>query len=155
MFMVKKIKGDLILTKDLFIEDDLIVSGNIFGKDNQRYNLIVKGSIEAKQICVSFLNAMMINANEIEAEKIIADSINCKVLESWNIESKHIDSFQVNSTKIDSYSISADKIQSDIILCEKFLPKNNDSKVIAKVFFENRLILPQKTWFPVQEVSIP
>jgi len=53
--MVKKIKGDLILKKDLFIEDDLIVSGNIFGKDNQRFNLIVTGSIEAKQIHVVYL----------------------------------------------------------------------------------------------------
>ena len=150
--MVKKIKGDLILKKDTFIEDDLIVHGSIFGKDDERYNLIVKGSIEAKQIRVGLLHAVMINVNEIEAEKIIADSINCRTLESWNVESKHIDSFQVNSTKIDTYSLSADKIHADIVICEKFLPKNNNSQVIAKIFFENRLTLPQKTWLPTQEV---
>ena len=51
--MVKKIQGDLILKKDLFVEDDLIVSGNIFGNDDERYKLKVRGSIEAKQIGVS------------------------------------------------------------------------------------------------------
>ena len=150
--MVKKVNGDLILKKDLFVEDDLIVSGSIFGKNDERYNLIVKGSIEAKQIRVGLLHGIMINANEIEAEKIIADSINCRTLESWNIESKHIDSFQVYSTKIDTYSLSADKIHSDIVICEKFLPKNNNSQIIAKVFFENRLTIPQKTWLPPQKV---
>lgn len=150
--MVKQVKGDLILKKDLFIEEDLIVYGSILGKDNERYNLIVEGSIEAKQIRVGLLHAVMINANEIEAEKIIADSINCNTLESWNIESKHIDSFQVYSTKIDSYSISADKVHADIIICEKFLPKNNNSQIIAKIFFENRLTIPRKMWFPAQEV---
>lgn len=150
--MVKKVKGDLILKKDLFVEEDLIVSGSIFGKDNGRYNLIVEGSIEAKQIRVGLLHAIMINANEIEAEKIIADSINCNTLESWNIESKHIDSFQVCSTKIDTYSISADEVHADIVICEKFLPKNNNSQIIAKIFFESRLTIPRKTWFPAQEV---
>ena len=150
--MVKKIKGDLILKKDLFVEEDLIVTGSIFGKDDQRYSLIVKGSVEAKQIHVSLLNAVMINANDIEAEKIIADSINCKMLESWNVESKHIDSIHVYSTKIDSYSLSAEQIRADIVICEKFLPKNNNSHIVAKVFIENRLTLPQKTWFPTQKV---
>lgn len=46
--MTKKIKGDLILKKDLYVEEDLIVSGNIFRKDNRRYNLIVEGSVETK-----------------------------------------------------------------------------------------------------------
>lgn len=150
--MVKKVKGDLILKKDLFVEEDLIVSGSIFGKDNERYDLIVNGTIEAKQIRVSLLHAVIINANEIEAEKINSDSINCKTLESWDVESKHIDSFQVYSTKIDSYSLSADKIHADVVICEKFLPKNNDSQITAKIFFENRLTLPQKTWLPTQEV---
>jgi len=152
--MVKKVKGDLILKKDLFIEDDLIVHGSIFGKDDQRYNLIVKGSIEAKQIRVGLLHAVMINSNEIEAEKIVADSINCRTLESWNIESKHIDTYQVYSTKIDTYSLSADNVHADIVICEKFLPKNNNSKITAKIFFENRLTIPQKTWLSTQKVFV-
>lgn len=47
-----------------------------------------------------------------------------------------------------------DLIHTDIVICEKFLPKNSNSQILTKIFFENRLTLTQKTWFPKQEVFV-
>lgn len=37
--MTKIIEGDLILESDFKIEEDLIVKGNIYGKDGKRWDI--------------------------------------------------------------------------------------------------------------------
>jgi len=74
------IKGDLILEKDTEYNESLTVEGNISGKDGVRYDLKVKGDINAKNI-----NAWDINALDIDALDINA----------WDINAKNIDYYAV------------------------------------------------------------
>lgn len=48
--MTKIIEGNWIMEKDEIINEDLIVKGNILGKDGIRYNLKVAGDINARNI---------------------------------------------------------------------------------------------------------
>ena len=65
--------------KDMEYKEDLIVEGDILGKNGKRYNLKVNGNITAKNITARNINAMgNINARNINAWNIIADDINAR-----------------------------------------------------------------------------
>lgn len=64
------INGDLVLTGDTTYESDLIVKGNIYGKDGNMYNLTVKGNILAWKIDAKDIFAKNIYADDITANNI-------------------------------------------------------------------------------------
>ena len=53
----KTIKGNLVLKKDTVFEDSIVVEGSIVGKDNERYDLTVKGDISAHNISAYNISA--------------------------------------------------------------------------------------------------
>jgi len=63
----------------LNIEEDLIVNGNIYGKDGARFN------INALDITVGDINARNINARNINALNITAGDINARNINAWDI----------------------------------------------------------------------
>ena len=78
-----EINGNLELEKDTEYGDNLLVHGNITGKDGKRYNLIVRGDI----------NAWDINAVDIDAWDINASFILCATLkqkEGSKLLARHI-----------------------------------------------------------------
>ena len=79
-----KIKGDFIMTEDLNIEEDLIVEGNIYGKDGLRYN------INAWNINALNITALDIDALDIDAWDINALNINASNINAWDIDAKNI-----------------------------------------------------------------
>ena len=66
---MKTIKGDLILKENTVFEESIKVEGDILG----RYNLTVKGDINAMDINAWNINAMDINAMDINAWDIICE----------------------------------------------------------------------------------
>ena len=42
---MKIINGDLIMEKDMTFNENLVVKGNIFGKDENKFNLMVFGDL--------------------------------------------------------------------------------------------------------------
>ena len=91
-----KIEGDFIMTEDLNIEDDLIVKGNIYGKNGIRYN-ITAGNIDAGNI----------DAGNITARDITAWNINAKDITAWNITAGNIDAGNITALDIDAWDINA------------------------------------------------
>ena len=72
------INGNLILEKDTVFEEDLIVKGNIIGKNGMRYNLRVKGKIDCHNINCSNINASFILCETLkqkEGSKLIAKNL--------------------------------------------------------------------------------
>ena len=70
-----EIADDLILEKDTVYDCDLKVSGNILGKDGNKYSLTVKGNISAGNITAWNISARNITAGNISAWNITADDI--------------------------------------------------------------------------------
>ena len=81
--MVKKFKGDLVLTKDTTFTEDIIVEGNIISKGG-RWNINAR-NINARNINARDINARNINARDITAWNIDARGINAWNIDAWNI----------------------------------------------------------------------
>jgi hypothetical protein len=76
---MKTINGNLIMTEDLTFDEDLKVSGNILGKDGERFNLTVKGNLNARNINAEKIDALKIDALKIDALNI--DALNIDALD--------------------------------------------------------------------------
>jgi hypothetical protein len=103
---MKTINGNLIMTEDLTFDEDLKVSGNILGKDGERFNLTVKGNLNARNINAEKIDALKIDALKIDALNIDAlkidaldisyyavcfayENITCKSIKGRRENSKH------------------------------------------------------------------
>lgn len=150
--MTKVINGDLVLKKDTFLNENLIVIGDIIAKSHMKFSLFVEGSIEATNIKVKYMKGSKINANRIESEKVMAKFINANSLEIWDINSQSINCDEIDSKHVNCKDLSAHMINADFVVCEKFTPKNNNSKIMAKVFLENRFTHKRIEWEYAKEI---
>jgi hypothetical protein len=107
---MKIIKGDLEMKKDIIYNENLIVEGNIFGKNGKRYNLFIKGDINAFDINAGDINALDINARDINARDINAFDINAR-----NINAMDINAFDINARDINARDINARNIIAEDI----------------------------------------
>ena len=82
--MTETINGDLILKEDTVIEENLIVNGDI-RCEGGRWNLTVRGDIDALDI-----DALDIVARDIDALDIAAWNI-----AAWDIDARNIDAQMV------------------------------------------------------------
>jgi hypothetical protein len=73
---MKIIKGDLIMTEDMTFDEDLMVKGNIFGKNGVRYNLIVNGNLNCRNLTCWNLNC----------RNLTCWNLNCRNLNCWDLE---------------------------------------------------------------------
>lgn len=73
--MVKKFK-ELVLEKDTVFEESIEVETDIRCEGTERYSLLVKGNINARNIDAGNINARNINAWDISAWDINAGNIN-------------------------------------------------------------------------------
>ncbi|GFP29033.1 hypothetical protein, partial [Candidatus Hakubella thermalkaliphila] len=67
-------EGDLVLDADLALDENLIVHGDIAGRDGRRFNI----------------RAENINAENINAENIRAWDIRAHDINAWNIDAENI-----------------------------------------------------------------
>ena len=95
-------RKDLILTKDTVIDGDLIAA-NITGKNGARYNLTVRGNI----------NALNINAHDIDAR---------------DINAHNIDACDINACDIDAHDINA-----YFILCDSIKQKEGSKLLAMNI----------------------
>jgi hypothetical protein len=73
------------MTEDLNIKEDLIVEGNIYGKNGIRYN-ITAGNIDAGNI----------TAGNIDAGNIDAGNITALDIDAWDINALNINARDIN-----------------------------------------------------------
>ena len=100
-----EIADDLILEKDTVYDCDLKVSGNILGKDGNKYSLTVKGNISARNI-----SARNITAGNISAWNITARNITAGNISAWNITAWGITAGDITAWDITAWGITADDI---------------------------------------------
>ncbi len=83
-------EGDLILEEDFKTEKNLIVKGNILGKNEERWNINAR-NINARDINAWDINAWDINAGDISyyAVCFAYNSIKCKSIQGRRDNSKH------------------------------------------------------------------
>jgi hypothetical protein len=107
------IKGNLILEKDTTYEEDLKVDGNILGKDGNRYNLTVKGDI----------NAWCINAWDINVGDINAWDINARDINAWDINVGDINARDISYFAVcfACYNITCKSIKGRRNNCKHFV----------------------------------
>ena len=92
------------MTEDLNIDEDLIVEGNIYGKDRVRYNINARDII-AWNITAWDITARNINARNIAAGDIYARNINAVDINAWNINAGDIDAWNINAENITAENI--------------------------------------------------
>ena len=80
----KTIKGDLILEKDFKFDGNLVVDGDIKGKDGKRWNI----------------NCRDINCRDINCLDINCLDINCLDINAWDINAWNIDAGDINAWDI-------------------------------------------------------
>jgi len=89
------VEGDFIMTEDLNIEEDLIVEGNIYGKEGVRYNI----------------NAWDITAEDINAGNITARNIYAGNITAWDIYARNIDAGDIDAWNITALDIYARNLE--------------------------------------------
>jgi len=70
---MKEIEGDLVLEEDAEFDKSIKVSGEIRGKDGERFDLAVDGHIDAGYIETGNIEAVDIDAVDIDAWDIDVD----------------------------------------------------------------------------------
>ena len=83
--MTKIIEGNLILEKDKVIEEDLIVKGDIFGKGGRRFNLIIKGN----------LNCRDLKCRDLKCRDLNCWNLNCRNLSCCDLKARNISYYAV------------------------------------------------------------
>ena len=148
------IKDDLVLEKDTTFETSIEVRKNIKTKDGMAFNLTVNGSIKSKNIFIGTLKARDVFAYDIEADNIHVHNIEANNIEAGNIFVHNIKAGNIHGWDIHAHDISANNIDainifadiivagdieaSSLLVCEKRLKKEENSKTIAGVFVENK-----------------
>ncbi len=99
-----KVEGDFIMTEDLNIDEDLIVKGNIYGKNGIRCNINAR-NITARNIIARNINAWDINASDINALDINAEDINAGDIIVWDINASDINACNINAWDIIAWDI--------------------------------------------------
>ena len=116
----KEINGDLILTEDFKFDGNLIVHGNIRGKDGRKY----------------YIEASNIDAYDIDANNIRAYNIDANNIDVYNIVANDIDAYD-----IDAYNIQANDIEARDIVCERI---KSVKRIFARSLIKNRSTILRK-----------
>ena len=88
------------MDKDMEYEGDLIVEGNILGKNGKRYDLKVNGNITAGNIIARDIDAWNITASNITANDITAGDIH-----AGNITAVDINALDISARDITYYAV--------------------------------------------------
>ena len=110
-----EIADDLILEKDTVYDCDLKVSGNILGKDGNKYSLTVKGNISARNISAWNISAGNITADDISARNITAGNITAGDITAGDITAGDITAGDITAGDITAWDITAWGITADDI----------------------------------------
>ena len=121
---MKHIKGNWIMKKNEVIDEDLIVDGNILGKDGKMFNLTVEGSISARNISARYISARGISARNISARDISALDILAEDISAWDISAWNILTGNISAKSISYYAFC---IAYKNITCEKIEGRRGNS----------------------------
>ncbi len=137
---------------DMTFDGDLIVDGDISGKDDKKYTLVVKenidalgninaGNIDAVDIkVVGNINALTINARNVDAlGNIDALAINARNIEALG----NIKAQDINARNIYTQDIDARNIDASFIVCET-LNQKEGAKLVCRNIIRNKRTYAKK-----------
>ena len=113
------------MDKDTEIEGNLVVEGNILGKNGDRFSLKVEGNITAGKIDAGDITAGNIDAGHIKAGNIDAE----------DIKAGNINALDISSVTITAWDITARNINAGFIICETL---KHSGKLVAKNVIDKR-----------------
>ena len=82
---MKTINGDLIMEKDMTFNEDLVIKGNIFGKNGNRFNLKVIGNLKCFNVNCGDLNCGNLNCSNLNCGNLNCNNLNCLDLNCNNL----------------------------------------------------------------------
>ncbi|QLJ52533.1 MAG: hypothetical protein Sv326_0432 [Candidatus Fermentimicrarchaeum limneticum] len=138
--MTKQFK-ELVLEKDTVFEESIEVETSIRCAGSGRYNLTVKGDINAGDITAWDITARDINARDINAGDITAGDIT-----AGDITAGDITAGDINARDINAGDITAGDINAGDIICESRKKKTKTAKTTARFFITERSKLQKKEW---------
>ena len=121
---MKTIKGDLVLTENTIINDDLTVEGNIRCKGG-------KWDLNCKNLDCRDLNCWDLNCGDLNCRDLNCWDLNCKNLNCWSLKAKNVSyygvAFAYHSMEVESIKGRRDNskhfcLDGEIILKKK-IPK--------------------------------
>jgi len=110
--MTKVFEKDLVLKKGSVFDESIEVKGSIVGKDGERFDLTVKGDINAWNIKADNINAGDIDALDINAEDINARDIKAGDIKAGDINAWDINAWDINAWDINAWDINAEDINA-------------------------------------------
>ena len=99
------INGDLVLEQNTTYEGDLIVYGNITGKNGARYNLTVHGNLNACDVNARDVNARDVNAMDVNAWNVNARDVNACDVNARDVNARDVNAGDVNAGDISYYAV--------------------------------------------------
>ena len=133
----KTIEGDLVLKKDFKFDGNLIIRGSIRCKNGI-------WSIVAVNIDAVNINAGNIDAWDIVAVNIDAGNIDAVNIDAWDIDAVNIDAGNIDAVNIDAWDIVANNISSQRGVFCASLKLRAKGKLKAQTFIKNKFNYPQK-----------
>jgi len=131
---MKIIRGDLILKEDTTFNEDLKVEGNIYGKNRERYNLIVNGDLNCKDLDCFNLNCKDLNCLDLDCFNLDCKDLNCENLDCWDLNCENLNFYAIaiayNSFKCKSWK--ARRENNYIIKCLDGEIEIKDKKICDK-----------------------
>jgi len=132
---MKIIKGDWVMEKDEFIEEDLRVLGNIYGKDGQRFNLNCR-NLDCWNLNCKNLNCRNLNCRNLNCMDLNCKNLNCRNLDCWNLNCKNLNCKNLNCMDLDFYAVAVAynsfKCRSWKAKREKYIIKCLDGEIEIK-----------------------
>ena len=78
---METIKGNLIMKEDMTFDGDLKVEGDIIGVNKNKFNLIVKGDLECRNLKCGDLEC-----RDLECRNLKCWDLKCWDLDCWDLE---------------------------------------------------------------------
>lgn len=126
---MRKISGDLTLSKDMLFREGIEVEGDILGE----YDLTVFGDIEARNIEVRNIKAHNIKARDAKVWDIDAHDIEVWDIEAYNIEARDIKALDIEARDIKAGNIEARNIEAHNIEARNIKARDIDAHDIKAV----------------------
>ena len=112
---MKTIKGDLVMEKNMTFNEDLVVEGNIFGKNRSKFNLKVFGDLDCfdlncRNLDCNNLNCWNLDGNNLDCLNLNGNNLNCLDLDCNNLNCLNLNCNNLNCLNLDCNNLNCNNL---------------------------------------------
>ena len=140
--MTKTIKGNLIMEEDMTFDENLIVEGNVSGKDGNRFNLVVKGDLDCRDLNCLNLNCLNLNCWDLNCLNLNCWDLNCLNLDCRDLNCRDLDCRDLDCLNLDCWNLNCKNLNCKNLSCDDLNCRNLIFTAVAVAYYSFRC----KTW---------